>query len=144
MAVPFLRRPGLAVLAAAAAVALVIVVIRFAPVGGGARGQEPAQPKAWVTLVEPRGEALTQPTRFDWNPVAGAAQYKVTIADEDAVWPLVVRTVPAPPLMLTPDEATSMTLGRIHVWDVEALGADGAPIATGGTRFRVAAPGEAR
>lgn len=92
---------------------------------------------AYVTLTAPRGELLDPPREFSWLPYPGAVRYRVKISDEDALWPMFLKTTDRPPVVLDPREASSLTPGRIHVWEVEALGKDGAPIATGGVRFRI-------
>ena len=89
-----------------------------------------------MRVVQPRGDAVDPPKEFSWLPVRGAGSYRVRIADEDAVWPLFVKTVSEPKLVLDPKEVTAITPGRIHEWAVEALDAKGHVIARGGSRFR--------
>jgi hypothetical protein len=110
---------------------------------GCSRGTPPPAgpgPAAYVRLAEPRGEVEEVPLQFSWEAIAGADEYKVTISDADAVWPLLVHKTKENSLTLTPKEGSAIVPGRIHVWEVEALDSDGLPIATGGVRFRVAPP----
>jgi hypothetical protein len=95
-------------------------------------------PAASVTLRAPRGEVKAVPESFEWEAVPGASDYKVTISDADAVWPMFVRTTASTSLQLDPKQASAIVPGRIHVWEVEACDARGTPIARGETRFRVA------
>jgi len=95
-----------------------------------------------MTLIGPRGETDAVPTEFTWAAFPGATEYRVEIEDEDAFWPLVVKTVKTTGLTLTEKERAAITRGRIHHWEVEARDARGGPIATGGARFRVRLPGE--
>jgi hypothetical protein len=79
----------------------------------------------------------TPPTRFEWQAVAGATHYSVRVEDADAVWPLFVRTTTEPLLLLDPTQAAALAPERVHDWQVQALDATGAILASGGSRFRV-------
>ena len=104
------------------------------------RDQPPPEPAAWVTMIEPRGDLDSAPRRFVWNAVAKAVRYKVTITDQDAVWPLFVKQTSESSVLLADREALAIVPGRIHVWEVEALDEVGRPVAKGGVRFRVVPP----
>jgi hypothetical protein len=90
-----------------------------------------------VRLIVPRGEVEVAPREYLWEPVPGATSYSVKIADADAIWPLFVRRIEATALVLDAEQAKAIVTGRIHVWEVEALDAQGALIGSGATRFRV-------
>jgi len=102
----------------------------------------PPEPKASVTLRRPRGEIGAPPREFAWAAVPGAVRYRVKISDQDALWPLSVRTTETTSLTLDAKEAASaITLKRIHVWEVEGLDAAGLPIARGEAPFWVTPSG---
>lgn len=122
------------------AVAVGWVALRRAERARASAGRGPAQ---IVALVAPRGNVASAPELFHWKPVPGASRYRVQIADADAVWPLFVRTTTSPALGLEPHELPALTPGRVHEWGVEAFDDAGTLIASGGTQFRVRAPGDA-
>ena len=109
-----------------------------------ARGRRvvPQEPAAEVVLLAPLGGIGETPRTFSWQPVPDAASYKVTIADDDAVWPLFVRNTTEASLIVDEKGAAAITAGRIHAWEVLALDASGASLARGRGRFRVRMPGE--
>jgi hypothetical protein len=119
-----------------AGLVLFLVLLKF----GTNQGPAPPGPAAYVTLLEPRGQVPVIPELFEWRAVRGAAKYKVTISDDDAVWPLLVRSTAETSLTLSAKEMEAIKPGRIHIWEVAALGLDGLPMATGGVRFMVAPP----
>ncbi len=96
-----------------------------------------------MSLEAPRGEVHATPDLFAWQPVTGAASYRVTIGDADTVWPLVVATTTEARLPLPPEKRGAILRGRIHEWSVEALDVRGATIGSGTVRFWVdrGAPG---
>lgn len=98
------------------------------------------EPRAYVTLTSPRGDLIEPPREFTWVPIPGALRYRVKIADEDALWPMFLKTTNRPPVVLDDRESSALTPGRVHVWEVEALGKDGNPIAKGAVQFRVVPP----
>ena len=97
-------------------------------------------PTASIQLIAPRQDVNAPPSEFSWAPVPGASQYRVRIADEDAVWPMFVKMTTNTKLVLGPKEVTAIAAGRIHEWQVEALDDKGQPIALGGSRFRFMPP----
>lgn len=123
-------------------VAAVAVVIWVVGVRARHRRASTPEPTASVTLLEPLGSIAVTPRAFTWKPVSSAASYKVTIADDDAVWPIFVRTMTASSLPLDEKDAAAISAGRIHMWEVVALDAAGNPVARGTARFRVRLPGE--
>lgn len=124
------------------AVAVALLVTGLVTVRLVRRASAPSgpSPERRVAIDSPRGDLATAPDRFAWEPVPGAASYRVRIADADAIWPLFVRSTTGAGLVLEPWEASALAPGRIHEWDVEALDAGGALIASGGTQFRVRVP----
>lgn len=122
----------------AAAVAVWIVAVR----ARHRRAAPPPEPTTAVALLEPRGDIAVTPRAFRWTPVPSAASYKVTIADDDAVWPMFVRTTTESSLPLDAKDAAAISAGRIHMWEVIALDAAGSTVAQGKARFRVRLPGE--
>jgi hypothetical protein len=129
-----------AIVVIATAVAVVIWVV-----GVRARHRRAAprpEPAASVELIAPLGGIAETPRAFTWAPVPSAASYKVTIGDNDAVWPLFVRTTTASSLGLDERDAGAISAGRILMWEVLALDAAGNPVARGSARFRVRFPGE--
>ena len=117
---------------------LVLLVVFFQTISQ--RTPPVPEPRLYIVLRQPRGELAKIPGRFVWQAVKGAAKYKVTISDEDAVWPLLVLTSTETSLELSAKEMQAITPGRIHIWEVAALGQDGLPTATGGVRFWVPLP----
>ena len=97
-------------------------------------------PTASVRLIAPRQDVNAPPSEFSWEPVPGASQYRVRIADADALWPIFVKMTTNTKLVLGPNEVTAITAGRIHEWEVEALDDKGQPIALGYLRFRFMPP----
>jgi hypothetical protein len=122
--------------------AVLIIFVVVARVSTRARPTAPLEPdpKAYVTLRAPRGEVVAPPREFAWRAVEGAARYRVKISDEDALWPLFVKTLDRGPLVLDDKEVKAITPGRIHIWEVDALDAAGQPIARGTSRFRFTPP----
>jgi hypothetical protein len=121
----------------AGVVLVLAAVIVYRSVSARRSQAVPPKETASITLRSPRGELIDPPREFSWDPVPGATQYRVKIADEDAVWPMFVKTADRPPLVLESSELSAFAPGRIHMWEVEALGEDGSPIATGSIRFRI-------
>lgn len=122
--------------------ALVVLVVLAAPkLLRRAPEKPPPEPLAHVKLLTPRGDLDAPPTRFSWEPIAGARQYSVKISDADAIWPLFVRTTESNSLVLDPAQTAAFLPGRFHVWEVEALDEKGVPVAHGGTSFRIKAAG---
>src|SRR6476659_4657566 len=98
------------------------VLLTVALTGCRGRSDSREQPEANtapIRIIQPRGDAIDPPKEFKWTAVPGAASYRVRIADEDAVWPLFVKTVTQPRLVLEPREVTAISPGRIHEWAVE-------------------------
>ena len=146
-----LRFPRLAgapaALAAAAALALALglgaYVLRAPqppplpdrPAGGAVRG-------AAVTGLTPSGELDAAPAALAWEPVAGAARYRVTLlAPDDAVlWQDEMAGPPAP----LPDAVMPVSSAVAYGWHVEALDSGGRPFARSErATFRVRPPPEA-
>ena len=129
---------------AVAVVLLVVAVTLFLLMARSRarRGAQHPEPPAAVALLAPLGGIAVTPRAFTWSPVPAAASYKVTIADEDAVWPIFVRTTSATSLPLDDRDTSAIAPGRVHVWEVLALDASAAPVARGTGRFRVRPPGE--
>ena len=98
-----------------------------------------ADARVRVDLLEPRGVIDRAPARFEWRPVTNATRYDVRIADDDALWPLFVRSTASAMLLLDPNETRALTPGRIHVWEVDAKDAAGFTIASGSAQFKVGA-----
>ena len=94
-----------------------------------------------MNLRAPRGEVKSAPRSFEWEAVPGASQYRVTISDADALWPLFMRTTTSTSLQLDSRQVSAIAPGRIHVWEVEAQDSRGSPIARGEMQFRVTPPG---
>ena len=101
-------------------------------------------PPPLISLEAPRGEVHATPELFAWQPVDGAASYRVTIGDADTVWPLVVATTTDARFPLPPGKRGAILPGRIHEWTVEALDARGALIGSGTVRFWVGRGAPAR
>ena len=141
---------GLAPIRIVAVLAVILAIVAAAlfaiwVAGARARHRRAAaklEPPAAVALLAPLGGVGATPRAFTWKPVPTAASYKVTIADDDAVWPIFVRTTTASALPLDEKDAGAIAAGRIHMWEVVALDAAGAPVAVGKARFRVRLPGE--
>ncbi len=126
--------------------ALVPALIAFAalPLAGcGRGGPDDGPPPPLVSLEAPKGEVQDVPELFAWQPVAGAASYRVTVGDADTVWPLVMASTTEARLPLPPDKREAIRPGRIHEWSVEALDAGGAVIGSGTVRFWVASSASA-
>lgn len=98
------------------------------------------EPEKPVRLVSPRGDVESIPREFRWEAVPGAERYRVTIADNDAMWPLFVKRTAEPVLLLDEKEASAVMVGRVHLWEVEAFDAGGVSVAKGEVTFRVPLP----
>jgi len=138
---------GVAPLLVAAAIAALVLAVVAAIwiVGVRARHRRAApqpEPAANVVLLAPLGGVATAPRAFTWKPVPAAASYKVTIGDDDALWPIFVRTTNEASLPLDEKDSGAIAAGRIHAWEVVALDSRGNPVARGKARFRVRLPGE--
>jgi len=126
--------------AAAAAPALALVALAAWPLAGCSRGgTDGREPPPLVRLEAPKGEVQGVPDLFAWQPVAGAASYRVTVSDADTVWPLLLSTTTEARMPMPPGRRGAIRPGRIHEWSVEALDARGTVIGSGTVRFRVAA-----
>lgn len=132
-------------LLAAAAIVAIVVAAGLAVWVVSARGRRappPPEVTATVPLLAPLGSVASPPRAFTWTPVPGTASYKVTIGDDDALWPIFVRTTRDSALPLDERDASAIVAGRIHAWEVLALDASGVPVARGTGRFRIRLPGE--
>ena len=126
--------------ASAAALTLALVASAALPLAGcGRGGAEGGEPPPLVRLEAPKGEVQGVPELFAWQPVAGAASYRVTVSDADTVWPLLLSTTTEARMPMPPGKRGAIRPGRIHEWSVEALDARGAVIGSGTVRFWVAA-----
>ena len=133
------------VIVAAIVAAILAALIAGIWLGVRARQRRAADqpvPAAEVRLLAPLGNVGALPPAFTWTPVPSAASYKVTIGDDDALWPIFVRTTTTASLPLDPKDAAAIAAGRVHAWEVVALDAAGNPVARGRARFRVRLPGE--
>jgi hypothetical protein len=131
---------------APAALVLALIASATLPLAGCGGGEaDDRSPPPLISLEAPRGEVHATPELFAWQPVDGAASYRVTIDDADTVWPLVVATTTDARFPLPPGKRGAILPGRIHEWTVEALDARGAVIGSGTVRFWVGrgAPGSA-
>ena len=100
-------RPGtgelpIGALALIAASVLIVITVAAAFLLSRSRRPHtlPPEPTASVTLRAPRGEVKSAPQSFEWEAVPGASQYRVTISDADALWPLFMRTTTSTSLQL--------------------------------------------
>lgn len=133
---PLLLRAGLAALVGLlAAAGLGLLYIAREP-------DEAPFPSRYVELAHPKGGVDEVPRRFSWQPVEGAARYRVTIEDADTFWPLVLGTTDVTRFDLPEEKRQAIRPGRIHEWSVEALDGDGRAVAWGGSRFWVGPAGE--
>ena len=127
-------------LAAAAALLLAVGLVRWLypplpplpapPAGGVLRGGE-------VSGLVPAGEVDAPPWELQWQPVAGAARYRVclVIVDETPIWEAEVA---APPARLPAAVTSRLQRAVSYPWSVEALGPDGRLLARSTpARFRV-------
>ena len=129
---PRLAGAAAAVLAAAAALVLALglgaYVLRAPqppplpdrPAGGGVRG-------AIVTGLAPTGELDAAPAALTWEPVGGAASYRVTLfaADDAVLWRGEAAGPPAP----LPGAVMPLSSAVVYGWSVEAIDAGGRPSA---------------
>jgi hypothetical protein len=75
---------------------------------------------AMVTQTSPANGASVSVPTMRWNPVAGAAQYKVTYADTAGGSPISATTAA---LSYTPRDA--LTVGHTYRWQVQTVSGDG-------------------
>ena len=96
-----------------------------------------------IARLEPTGDLPAKPVDLRWQPVSGAATYRVEVmeVDETILWssPSNTSTVGLPEPI-----RDKMLPGKAILWRVTALAADGNAIATSQTeRFRVVSPVDA-
>ena len=104
--------------------------------GGEEGGKLPA-----VTLVAPGGVFRNPPSLFVWKPVPGASSYRLTITDQDMIWPLARREVDATQVFFPSSERRAWGQYRRYAWTVEAFGSGpGNVIAEGSGTFAIGDP----
>jgi hypothetical protein len=97
-----------------------------------------------MDLYEPKGLFDQPPAVFRWEPVTGASHYRLTLSDQDTIWPLVKREVEATSLELTESERRAYAAPRKYQWEVEALvGDEPTRLAHGTAYFAIVPPGAA-
>jgi hypothetical protein len=128
-------RSGMAPLAAAAAVALVVAgsfLLRAkAPeLPSATTGPEVTRSLA-VGVRAPLGDQAEAPRRFEWTAAAGAARYRVRLLEVDRreVWSTSTAGLVAE---LPPDVRATMAPGRTFLWEVTAYDTSGAVIGESG------------
>lgn len=134
-------RPGLAPLAAAAAVALVVAgsfLLRpKAPqLPAATTGPEVTRSLA-VAVRAPLGDQAEAPRRLEWTAAEGAARYRVRLLEVDRreVWST---STGAPVAELPEDVRATLAPGRTLLWEVTAYGSSGAVIGESGLQsFRL-------
>jgi hypothetical protein len=87
-----------------------------------------------LTLAQPQGRIQGAPREFQWDGLAGAATYIVTITEDQTDRVLLLRPVNATVLQPTDVEVSQMKQG-LYSWSVEARGADDKPLAQGEAAF---------
>jgi len=83
---------------------------------------------AEVEVVAPVGEVPEIPGELRWEPVPGAASYRVRLsaADGTVLWD---GTAAAPPVRLPAEVGARLHRAVVYVWTVEALDSNGARLA---------------
>jgi len=92
---------------------------------------------ARVVALAPLGDIAHVPARFEWQPIAGALNYRIRLleVDQTELWSATAGTnfieVPA-------ETQSRMSAGRKFLWQVEAMDSKGQTIATSSTQsFRI-------
>ncbi len=107
------------------------------PIGGPSGGAE--LPK--VSLIEPRGVHRDAPPLFRWEPYSGAVSYRLTIMDQDMIWPVARRETAGTEMRFTDEERRAWAARRRYAWSVEALDDGGERVlALGEAAFAVGEP----
>jgi hypothetical protein len=95
-----------------------------------------------VDGLAPAGEITEMPSELWWEPVAGAAGYRVTLTgvDDEPLW---TAEVTAPPAELPPAVSGRLHTAVVYWWGVEALDGAGRRLAgSDRAQFRVSPPPE--
>lgn len=134
------RVPYLAGAAALAAV-LVLAISLYHPDSGhpkvGGPGNIGILRSGEVKLVSPSGELTQAPSEFSWEPVEGAASYKIELTDAVNM-PLASATSVQPEIQTTAAMKAAMQARMPIKWKVTALDASGKTIAeSSGGSFKI-------
>jgi hypothetical protein len=113
--------------------AVVAIPILARSCGGAGETATPELPR--VVLIEPKGALSEAPALFRWEPVPGAALYRLTIADRDTVWPLARRETDKTSYRFAGQERRMFSLPRSYEWSVEALAVKNGPAFARGEGF---------
>ena len=82
-----------------------------------------------MTVVSPARDVLAAPAEFEWQPVEGAAKYRIQVMEVDRtiIW---TAETSATRISTTSNLKQRMTPGRTFTWEVIALNAAGEKIAS--------------
>ena len=101
-------------------------------------GSSPETTRSLTIAVRgPIGDQAAVPARLQWQPVSGAARYRVRLSEVDRQEIWSSDTVDSA-IDLPPDVRARIVPGKTLVWQVTAYGASNAPIAeSSAERFRL-------
>ncbi|PYT09728.1 MAG: hypothetical protein DMF49_01305 [Acidobacteria bacterium] len=92
-----------------------------------------------VSLIEPKGIHPGPPALFRWEAVSGATLYRLTLSDQDTVWPLALRESRTTAYTFSEEERRAFSAPRRYSWQIEAFReAAKGPIARGEAFFAIA------
>ena len=92
-----------------------------------------------MTIVSPRGELSESPRSIQWEPVAGASQYTVTVSEIDRT-EIFHKKVTYPQLLVPEETRKLLKPGKTALVQVNAEDPEGREIASSGAvRFQVRA-----
>jgi hypothetical protein len=108
-------------------IALLVIVFGYMP------GRRPAPPRfvldgenivrgETLTLISPVIDVRSVPVAFEWRPLDGAADYKVSLYDENLIWSASTKETR---IALPADVQSKLEPGRKYSWQVKAFSPQG-------------------